>query len=62
MKEQANKIILRNRVISLLIYLWLHWLSCFAQASSNCSEAGLLSVVVRGLLIAVASLVMEHKL
>ena len=32
-------------------------LRCCARAFSNCSEQGLLFVVVRGLLIAVASLV-----
>ena len=37
-------------------------LRCCAQASSSCSEWGLLFIVVHGLLIAVASLVAEHKL
>ena len=37
-------------------------LCCCAQAFSSCSERGLLFVVVRGLLIAVASLVVEHGL
>ena len=32
------------------------------QAFSSCSERGLLLVAVRGLLIAVASLVVEHRL
>ena len=32
------------------------------RASSNCGEQGLLFVVVRGLLIAVAYLVVEHRL
>ena len=32
-------------------------LRCYARAFSSCGEQGLLSVVVRGLLIAVASLV-----
>ena len=36
-------------------------LCCYTWASSNC-EQGLLSVVVRGLLIAVASLVVKHGL
>ena len=36
-------------------------LSCWAWAFSSCRERGLLSVAVRGLLIAVASLV-EHGL
>ena len=37
-------------------------LRCCAQAFSSCSERGLLFVAVRGLLIAVASLVAEHGL
>ena len=37
-------------------------LGCFARAFSSCGEWGLLFVAVRGLLIAVASLVVEHKL
>ena len=37
-------------------------LRCCARAFSSCSEQGLLFVVVRGPLIAVASLVTEHGL
>ena len=37
-------------------------LRCFAQAFSSCGERGLLFVAVHGLLIAVASLVVEHQL
>ena len=37
-------------------------LRCCARAFSSCSERGLLFIVVRGLLIAVASLVVEHGL
>ena len=37
-------------------------LRCCAWASSSCSEWGLLLIAVRGLLIAVASLVAEHGL
>ena len=37
-------------------------LRCCAQAFSSCGEWGLLFVAVRGLLIAVASLVAEHGL
>ena len=37
-------------------------LHCCTQAFSSCSEQGLLFVAVRGLLIAVASLVAEHGL
>ena len=35
-------------------------LRCCVRAFSSCSERGLLSVAVRGLLIVVASLVVEH--
>ena len=35
---------------------------CCAQAFSSCGEWGLLFVAVHGLLIAVASLVVEHGL
>ena len=35
---------------------------CCARAFSNCSERELLFIVVHGLLIAVASLVVEHRL
>ena len=45
------------------IYLWLHWvLICCVQAFFSCSKRGLIFVVVRGLLFAVASLVAEHGL
>ena len=37
-------------------------LCCCTWAFSSCSKQGLLFVVVRGLLIAVASLVAEHGL
>ena len=47
-----------------LIYLFLAALGlrCCAQAFSSCDKRGLLFVAVRGLLIAVASLVVEHGL
>ena len=43
-------------------YFWLLGLCCCAQAFSSCREWGLLLVAVRGLLVAVASLVVEHGL
>ena len=48
----------------LKIYLFLAALGlhCCARAFSSCGEWGLLLVAVRGLLIAVASLVAEHRL
>ena len=47
-----------------LIYLFLAALGrhCCTWAFSTCGERGLLFIVVRGLLIAVASLVAEHGL
>ena len=50
---------------NLFIYFlnfWLRWVFIAAQAFSSCGEWGLLFVVVHGLLIAVASLVAEHRL
>ena len=46
------------------IYLFLAALGlyCCAQVFSSCGEQGLLFIAVRGLLIAVASLVTEHGL
>ena len=46
------------------IYLFLAVLGlrCCAWAFSSCGERGLLFIAVRGLLIAVASLVVEHGL
>ena len=46
------------------IYLFLAALGlrCCPQAFSSCGERGLLFVAVRGLLVAVASLVAEHRL
>ena len=47
------------KIYLLLAVLGLH---CCEGAFSSCSERGLLFIVVRGLLIAVASLVAEHRL
>ena len=51
-------------LIYLFIYLFLAVLGlrCCMRAFSSCGEWGLLFVVVRGFLIAVASLVAEHGL
>ena len=46
----------------LFIYFWLHWVLVAVQAVSSFGEQGLLFVAVHGLLIAVASLVAEHRL
>ena len=45
-----------------LLFLAALGLRCCTRAFSSCGERGLLFVVVRGLLIAVASLVAEHGL
>ena len=45
-----------------LLFLAALGLHCCARAFSSCSEQGLLFVAVHGLLIAVASLVVEHGL
>ena len=51
-------------LIFYFIYLFLAVLGlrCCTQAFSSCGERGLLFVAVRGLLIAMASLVAEHGL
>ena len=48
--------------ILFILFLTVLGLRCYAWAFSSCGEWGLLFVVVRGLLIAVASLVAEHGL
>ena len=48
-------------VKNFLNYFWLHWIFvAFVPAFSSCSEWGLLLLVVCGLLIEVASLVLEQ--
>ena len=42
--------------------LWFHWVFTAVWTFSSCWELGLLFVVVPGLLIAVASPVVEHRL
>ena len=49
-------------IINLFIYFWLCWVFVAAWAFSSCGERGLLFVAVHGLLNAVASLVVEHRL
>ena len=51
-------------LLCLFIYLFMAELGlrCCAQAFSSCGEWGLLFVAVRGLLIVVASFVVEHGL
>ena len=45
-----------------ILFLAVLGLRCSARAFSSCGKRGLLFVVVHGLLIAVASLVVEHGL
>ena len=49
-------------IFKIYLFLVALGLRCCARAFSSCSESGLLLVVVCGLLIAVASLVAEHRL
>ena len=53
---------LKNKFIYLFLFLAVLALRCCARSFSSCGERGLLFVAVRGLLIAVASLVVEHGL
>ena len=49
-------------VLFIFYFLAVLGLRCCTRAFSSCGERGLLFVVVRGLLIAVASPVAEHRL
>ena len=51
-----------NLFLKFILFLAALGLRCCARAFSSCGEQGLLLVVVRGLLIAVASRVAEHRL
>ena len=57
-----NYIYLFTYLFFIIIILAVLGLRCCARAFSSCSERGLLLAVVRGLLIVVASLVVEHGL
>ena len=48
--------------LSIYLFLAALGLRCCTWAFSSCGKRGLLFVAVRGLLIAVASLVAEHRL
>ena len=45
-----------------VLFFWLHWVFVAVCGLSSCRKWGLPFVVVHGLLIAVASLVVEHGL
>ena len=51
-----------NLFILFVLFLAALGLRCCVRASSSCSKRGLLFVVVRRLLIAVVSLLAEHRL
>ena len=51
-----------NLFIYLFIYFWLCWVFVAARGLSLVAASGDYSVAVHGLLIAVASLVAEHRL
>ena len=55
-------VILQFKFIYLFLFLAALGLRCCARAFSNCGEQGLLFVVLRRLLVSVASLVEEHGL
>ena len=59
-----NSYLFFNKFIYYFIYLFLAVLGlrCCVRASSSCGERELLFIAVRGVLIAVASLVVEHRL
>ena len=61
-QDQVCIVFFFNFYFILFVYIWLHWVFDAAHALfSSCGEWGLLFVAVHGLLIAVASLVAEHK-
>ena len=63
LKRKLYTLFLKNKFIYFTyLFLAVLGLHCCARAFSSCSEWGLLFVVVRGFLIAVASLVAEHRL
>ena len=52
------------KIICLFVYLFMAALGlcCYTRAFSSCGEQGLLFIEVRGLLIVVASLAVEHEI
>ena len=57
-----NNIIFFFKINLFILFLAALGLCCCVRAFSSCGERGLLFIVVRGLLIVVASLVAEHVL
>ena len=62
MLEAASFIFYFKKIYLFNLFLAALGLRCCARAFSSCGEQGLLFVAVHGLLIAVASLVAEHRL
>ena len=65
MRAQGN--LSKDMIFVFLILFYFYFLAvlslcCCARAFSSCGEQGLLFAAMRGLLIAVASLVAEHRL
>ena len=58
----SSDLVLLKFIYLFILFLAALGLCCRARAFSSCAERGLLFVVVRGLLIAVASLVAEQGL
>ena len=53
---------LKKKILFIYLFLAALGLLCCLQAFSSCGEQGVLFVAVRGLLIAVSSLVAKHRL
>ena len=53
---------LKKKIYFIYLFLAALGLCCCTQAFSSCGEWGLLFIVVRGLLIVVSSLIVEHRL
>ena len=62
--DQTQQVLFCSFLKKILLYLFLAVLGlcCYALAFSSCSEWGLLFAAIQGLLIALASLVIEHGL
>ena len=57
-----DSMFLKKFIYFIYLFLAALVLHCWVRAFSSCGEQGLLFVAVNGLLIAVASLVVEHGL
>ena len=57
-----NILVFNTFIYFIYLFLAVLGLRCCSRAFSSCGEQGLLFVAVHGLLIAVASVVVEHRL